>query len=227
MVSHETVLSVRMRTGTLQAMASTPRSADSKPRRGGTRRVPRAVREQQMLEQAGVVFAERGFHAASMDEIAERADISKPMIYAYFGSKEGLYSAYLMRTGEQLLAAMDAGVDLAAPPREQVYGSMFAFLGFVAEHRDGWSTLQREIAVGTEPLAGDVARIRGAIVKRMEALLLTRLDAERADALAHGFVGAGESLATWWLDHPDRTREEVAALIMDVAWAGLATVLDA
>ncbi len=216
-----------MRTGTLVPMASTTRSPDERPRRGGTRRVPRAVREEQMLEQAGVVFAERGFHAASMDEIAERADISKPMLYAYFGSKEGLYSAYLTRTGEQLLAAMDAEVDLSAPPRAQVEGSMLAFLGFVSEHRDGWATLQREIAVGTEPLAGDVARIRGAIVKRMDALLVTRLDPERADALAHGFVGAGESLATWWLDHPERTREEVAALIMDVAWSGLAAAMDA
>jgi AcrR family transcriptional regulator len=187
--------------------------------------MPRAEREEQMLEVAGEVFAERGFHAASMDEIAERADISKPMLYAYFGSKEGLYSSYLHRTGEQLLAAMDAGVDLEATPREQVAGSMLAFLGFVEEHRDGWATLQREIAAGTEPLAGDVARIRGAIVRRMEALLEQRLDAERAGALAHGFVGAGESLATWWLDHPDRTRGEVAALIMDVAWSGLAAVL--
>jgi AcrR family transcriptional regulator len=186
------------------------------------------VREQQMLDQAGVVFAERGFHAASMDEIAERADISKPMVYAYFGSKDGLYSAYLNRVGEQLLAAMDAGVDLSAPPRDQVEGSMLAFLGFVSEHRDGWATLQRELLAGTtEALAGDVARIRGAIVKRMAALLTTRLDAERADALAHGFVGAGESLATWWLDHPDRSREEVAALIMDVAWSGVAAALDA
>ena len=59
-----------------------------------------------MLAVAGEVFAEHGFHAASMDEIAERADISKPMLYAYFDSKEGLYAAYMQRTGDDLLAAI-------------------------------------------------------------------------------------------------------------------------
>src|SRR5213079_2294618 len=96
----------------------------SKPRRAGTRLVPRAVREEQMLGVAGDVFAERGFHAASMDEIADRADISKPMLYAYFGSKEGLYSAYVERAGADLLARMDAAVDPSLQPDEQVRASM-------------------------------------------------------------------------------------------------------
>ena len=87
--------------------------ARTERRRAGTRLVPRAVREEQMLEVAGEVFAERGFHAASMDEIAERADISKPMLYAYFGSKDGLYGSYMERVGARLLAAMDA----ASTPR--------------------------------------------------------------------------------------------------------------
>ena len=120
--------------------------ARSEKRRAGTRLVPRAVREEQMLEVAGEVFAERGFHAASMDEIADRADISKPMLYAYFGSKDGLYSAYMQRTGAQLLATMDAAVDPELEPGPQVYASMAAFLGFVEEHREGWSVLQRELA---------------------------------------------------------------------------------
>src|SRR5215212_1674937 len=119
--------------------------ARSGKRRAGTRLMPRAVREQQMLEVAGELFAERGFHAASMDEIAERADISKPMLYAYFGSKEGLYSAYMERIGARLLEAMDAAVDPALEPRAQVYASMAAFLGFVEEHRPGWAVLQREL----------------------------------------------------------------------------------
>jgi AcrR family transcriptional regulator len=201
--------------------------ARTEKRRAGTRLVPRAVREEQMLEVAGDVFAERGFHAASMDEIAERADISKPMIYAYFGSKEGLYSAYMERIGSRLLEAMDAAVDPALEPGPQVYASMAAFLGFVEEHRQGWAVLQRELAAGGGgPLAEDVGRVRAAIVKRMATLLAPHLGDVRADALAHGFVGAGESLAAWWLGHPDFTREEVAELIMDVGWRGVGGVLD-
>src|SRR5919112_2706792 len=92
-------------------------------RRAGTRLVPRAVREEQMLEVAGDVFAERGFHAASMDEIADRADISKPMLYAYFDSKDGLYSAYMSRVEADLLGAMDAAVDPGLDPGNQVLAS--------------------------------------------------------------------------------------------------------
>src|SRR3954447_9652887 len=98
--------------------------ARAERRRAGTRLMPRAEREEQMLEVAGEVFAERGFHAASMDEIAERADISKPMLYAYFGNKEGLYSAYMDRIGRSLLDTMDAVVDLDLEPQRQVYASM-------------------------------------------------------------------------------------------------------
>ncbi len=60
----------------------------------------------------------------------------------------------------------------------------------------------------------------------MAALLALQLEPELADALAHGFVGAGESLATWWLDHPEKSRAEVAALIMEVGWIGVGGVLD-
>ncbi len=194
--------------------------------RAGTRQVPRAVREEQMLRVAGEVFAERGFHPASMDEIAGRADISKPMLYAYFGSKDGLYSAYMDRVGADLLAAMDAAVDPALAPANQVLASMTAFLGFVDEHRPGWAVLQRELASGAGAVAADVARVRAAIVRRMAALLASELDATLADALAHGFVGAGESLAAWWLDHPDATRSEMAARIMEVGWIGVGGVLE-
>jgi AcrR family transcriptional regulator len=200
--------------------------AHAAKRRAGTRQVPRAVREEQMLAVAGEVFAERGFHAASMDEIAERADISKPMLYAYFGSKEGLYSAYMERVGGELLAAMDAAVDPALAPGEQVLASMTAFLGFVDEHRPGWAVLQRELASNGGAVAADVARVRAAIVRRMAVLLASELEEGLADALAHGFVGAGESLATWWLDHPEATREEMAARIMEVGWVGVGGVLE-
>jgi AcrR family transcriptional regulator len=200
--------------------------ARTERRRTGTRLVPRAVREEQMLEVAGEVFAERGFHAASMDEIADRADISKPMLYAYFGSKDGLYSAYMARTGAQLLAVMDASVDPGLGPGEQVRTSMIAFLAFVEDHREGWAVLQRELAGGSGQVAEDVGRVRAGIVRRMVTLLGPHLGEQRADALAHGFVGAGESLAAWWLDHPDHDREQVADLVMDVAWRGVGGALE-
>lgn len=179
-----------------------------------------------MLEVAGRVFAVEGYHGASMDEIAVGVGVTKPMLYAYFGSKDGLYSAYMDRVGADLLAAMDAAVDPALAPANQVLASMTAFLGFVDEHRPGWAVLQRELASGAGAVAADVARVRAAIVRRMAALLASELDATLADALAHGFVGAGELLAAWWLDHPDATRSEMAARIMEVGWIGVGGVLE-
>ena len=197
-------------------------------RKAGTRNVPRAVRSEQMLDVAGEVFAARGYHAASMDEIADRADISKPMLYAYFESKETLYCAYIKRSGERLLATMDEVVDPELSTERQLWVSTLAFLTYVEHHRDGWAVLYQELATSGRPFAATVADIRDAIMRRVAALLGRHVEdgdeAERglrAEALALGFVGAGESLANWWIEHPRQTREQVACRLMDVAWLGL------
>src|SRR4029079_4457111 len=110
-------------------MAPTRTVTSHTPR--GTRRVPRKVREQQMLEVAERAFAERGYHAASVDAIAEAAGISKPMVYAYFGSKEGLYRACMSAARERLFDALRDGVDQTAPPDLQLWHGLLAFFTFV------------------------------------------------------------------------------------------------
>jgi len=98
---------------------SAEESIPARPR--GQRKVPRAIREPQMLEMAGRIFAARGFHDASMDEIAEAAGVSKPMLYSYFGSKDGLYFAYVNAAYRELIAAIDEAVALAgSDPEEQL-----------------------------------------------------------------------------------------------------------
>src|SRR3954453_4201811 len=93
----------------------------------GRRKVPREVREQDMLREAETAFSSRGFHAASVDAIAEAAGISKPMVYAYFGSKEGLYRACMARARERLFDALRAGADAGAEPDEQLWLPALAF----------------------------------------------------------------------------------------------------
>ena len=95
-----------------------PQSVTSvtRPRTRGTRKVPRQVREREMLHVAERAFAARGFHAASVDAIADGAGITKPMVYAYFGSKEGLYRACMARARERLFEILRDSVDTAAPP---------------------------------------------------------------------------------------------------------------
>lgn len=186
-------------------MASAP-AQQSRARR----RVPRAEREQTMLDAAGAAFANRGFHAASMDAIAEAAGISKPMLYNYFGSKDGLYVAYVERSGQALLESMRGAAARTEPLGERLRAGVLAFLTYVDEHRSGWSVLYQEASAQGGPLAAEVAGLR----LRIAGLLGGLFDNE---AFAHAFVGAGESLANWWLEHADVPKAEVADLLMGIA----------
>jgi AcrR family transcriptional regulator len=210
-------------------MATSTRRTGS--RRLGTRGVPRAQREPQMLEIAGQVFASRGFHDASMDEIAAAAGISKPMLYAYFDSKEGLYCSYIQRSGARLIEAMDAVLDPELGHEELLWHSVLAFLGYVDDHRQGWAVLYRELGASGGRWAKTVAEIREAIIRRTVVLLSAALKDRGTrhgdpEAWGHAFIGAGESLANWWLDHPEEAKESVAARLMDTAWVGLGQVVE-
>lgn len=179
----------------------------------GRRRVPRAEREQTMLDAAGAAFAARGFHAASMDEIAAAAGISKPMLYNYFGSKQGLYLAVVERDGRDLLQSMRHAASPGLHAGERLRAGILAFLTYVDEHRAGWTVLYREAAAQGGSLASEVAGLRA----RIAGMLSNLFDSE---AFAHAFVGAGESLANWWLEHPAEPKEQIAQLLMDVAAGG-------
>ncbi|HEY0701100.1 MAG TPA: helix-turn-helix domain-containing protein, partial [Micromonospora sp.] len=125
----------------------------------GFKRLPRAIREQQMLDAAVRTFSLRGYHAASMDEIAEAAGISKPMVYAYLGTKEELFTAVLHREGTRIMEAVAAAVVPGLPPDQQLWRGLRAFFAFVGAHRDGWAVLYRQ-ARGEPPFAGELTRMR-------------------------------------------------------------------
>jgi AcrR family transcriptional regulator len=135
------------------------------------KRLPRAVREQQMLDAAVAVFSRRGYHAAAMDEIAEVAGISKPMVYAYLGTKEDLFLACLHREATRLAQAVLDVVTPAASPDEQLWRGLRAFFRFVAAHRDGWAVLYRQ-ARAQEPFAAELAAMRGRMVEVVRGLLV-------------------------------------------------------
>jgi AcrR family transcriptional regulator len=206
-------------------MATTSRS--SKPR--GSRGVPRSIREPEILEVAGRVFAARGYHAASMAEIAAEADVTKPLVYAYFGSKESLYLAYIERSGRELLDRMRAAAEPGAPPGERLQAGILEFLGFVAERRDGWQVLYSEAAARGGPLAEEVVSLRAAIAQMIKRLLTQTIPEAQVssettaalDGVAHAVVGAGESLANWWLAHPELPRERAAQLLVALGRSGV------
>jgi AcrR family transcriptional regulator len=180
-----------------------------------------------MLAVAERAFAEKGFHAASVDAIAEAAGISKPMVYAYFGSKEGLYRACMAAARERLFEALRDEVDPEAAPDQQLWHGLLAFFTFVERHGDSWAVLLGDVTAGTGPFAADGAEVRHEVAGLVGALLQRAADAEGLDVAAHvdqiarALIGAGESLAAWWAEHPEEPTEKMALVLMNFAWNGL------
>jgi AcrR family transcriptional regulator len=195
------------------------------------RRLPRAVRTRQILDAAVAVFSRRGYHPASVDEIAEAAGISKPMVYAYLGTKEELFTACLHREGARLLEALAEAVSQDLSPDEQLRRGLQAFFGFVAAHRDGWNVLYRQ-ARGQEPFADVLAQMRTNLAEvvtdflaraRRTAGLTARAD--EVSTMAYAVVGAAEAVADWVVDHPDEDVEVIAERLMRVLWHGTGSLL--
>jgi AcrR family transcriptional regulator len=186
--------------------------------------MPRERREQLILDVAGQVFARAGYESAPMDEIADRAGVSKPMLYTYFGSKEGLYLAYIERAGGELLERLVGAKPVDRSPASMLRARITEFLSFVEEHGDGWRVLFRELG-STRPFAERVADLRERIAGAIRIMVqegagdCSGSPRPAADAIAHALVGAGESLANWWLDHPEVPRDQVAGWYFGVVQA--------
>jgi len=195
------------------------------------KRLPRAVRQQQMLDAAVKVFSRRGYHAASMDEIAEEAGISKPMVYAYLGAKDQLFIACLHREATRLMEAIAGAFQPELPVDEQLWRGLRAFFEFVARSRDGWAVLYRQ-ARGEQPFAGELAQMRERIVQVVGGMLGRALTAEHRqvretelEVMVYALVGAGESLADWIADHPEADPGKTATQLMNIAWIGAGQLL--
>jgi len=184
--------------------------------------MPRPEREQLILDFAGQTFARDGYHSASMAEIARLADVSKPMVYAYFGSKEELYVAYINRMGRELLDRLMRSIGEHQPPIARLRTRVDEFLAFVEENRDGWRVLFTEMS-SSRPLAEEVADLRRQIADAISAE--AGLPPAAIDAIGHAIVGAGESLANWWLEHPEIPRDAVADWYGGVVQAAVTAVV--
>ncbi|MEV5613558.1 TetR/AcrR family transcriptional regulator [Streptomyces sp. NPDC052225] len=201
--------------------------------------MPRHEREQQIIDVAVRVFAKRGYHAASVDEIAELAGISKPMVYLYLDSKEGLFLACLRREAERLVAAFQVAARDAGPaPELRLHAGLSAFFAFVAEHRDSWVVLHRQASELSEVIAGAVAEARRAVMAEVASLIgdgirdgladgirSAQLGDEDADFVAHALVGAADSLTDWMESHPDQSPEGITLRLMNMVWVGMRDVL--
>ncbi|WP_405826697.1 TetR/AcrR family transcriptional regulator [Streptomyces sp. NBC_00838] len=201
--------------------------------------MPREVRERQMLDAAVATFGRRGYRAASMDEIAELAGVSKPLVYLYLNSKDELFTACIRREADALLAAVRAGVvEPGLAPDEQLWSGLTAFFTHTAENPDAWSVLHRQARTHGEPFAAEVTRMREELVSFVTGLLrdaarATPASSDLADladrdvvGIAQALVGAAEALAGWANETPDVSAKEASSTLMNFAWTGLGNLMD-
>ena len=182
--------------------------------------VPRAVREQQLLELAEALFAERGYAGASMDELARRAGVTKPVVYELFGNKEGLFGVCVDRSVERLATAIAAAVHAEDEPEARLRAGGLAFIRFAASNRATFDLMS---------MGGSFAE-KARAVRESQAELVRGLMAEMAaegtdprelEVAAHAVNAAYEGVAHWMWAHPDVDIERIADWIAELLIPGL------
>jgi AcrR family transcriptional regulator len=199
-------------------------SSEDKQRKAARSRMTAAERREQLIEVARRVFAERGFDGASIEEIAARAEVSKPVVYEHFGGKEGLYAVVVDREVQQLLGMMRAALT-GGPPRMLLEQAAFALLDYIEEFSDGFRILVRDSPPGSE--SGSYVSIISDIASRVEHILIAEFehrgfDPTAAPMYAQMLVGMVGTTGQWWLDARKPAKDVVAAHLVNLAWNGLA-----
>lgn len=180
-------------------------------------------RREQLLDVGREVFAERGFEAASIEEIAQRADITKPVVYEHFGGKEGLYAVIVDREVQRLLDRITEALD-ADHPRLMLEQAAVGFLSYIEEESDGFRILVRDSPVtGT---SGTLASLIGDIASQVEYIFVEEFsdrgfDPRLAALYSQALCGMVAMVGQWWLGTGTPKRDEVAAQLVNLAWNGL------
>jgi AcrR family transcriptional regulator len=168
------------------------------------RRLPRAERERRILDVAQREFGRHGFRKASVERIADGSGITKALVYQYFDSKEGLYSACVERGRAQLFGKLERAA-LSAGPGMMLGAIVDSYFEQLDAARNSWYVLY-----GDAPRRA-VDEMRGRNAEVIAGLLRTgaRLPEADVELVAHLIVGAGEQVGRWWLDHREMSAEEV------------------
>ncbi len=192
--------------------------------RGG--RLPRSARRKQLLAAAQQVFVANGYHAAAMDDIAERAGVSKPVLYQHFPGKLELYLALLDTQAEALGAAVNEALAATDDNRQRIHGVLSAYFSFVdRSDDDGAFRLIFETDLGNDPAVR--ARVEAVAQRTMEAVADTvagdtGLGRAEAELLSTALTGAAQVAARWWLasDRPI-SQTDAVRLLESLLWRGI------
>jgi len=187
-------------------------------------RLPKAERRAQLLEAALEVFSADGYHAAAMDQIAERAGVTKPVLYQHFPSKLDLYLALLDSAIADLLAATNAAIASTSDNKQRVRATLDAYFGFVDARKSGFRLVFESDLMNEPAVRERVERAEFAIAESIAQVIATDtgLRQDQALLLGSGLQGTMEISARRWVRDPgDISREEAAELVATLCWRGI------
>jgi AcrR family transcriptional regulator len=181
-------------------------------------------RRQQLLDVARSLFAEKGFDGASVEEIAHRANVSKPVVYEHFGGKEGVYAVVVDREMHYLLTSMTSALAEEAHPRLLLERAAVSLLDYVESSADGFRILVRASPVASA--TGTFSSLLNDIARQVEYILGRQFSARGYDPklaalYSQALVGMVALTGQWWLDSRRPKKAEVAAHLVNLSWNGL------
>ena len=188
-----------------------------------TQRLPASARRAQLIDVGRAVFARKGYEATSVEEIAERARVSKPIVYEHFGGKEGLYAVVVDREMDYVVRRISEAISTGSP-RQRIESATLAFLTYVKDHPDGFAILTHDAPAasarsGMASLLNDVAERVGDVFAA--SFKSAGYDAKSAPIYAHALIGMVTFVGQWWTEERKPSVEEVANHISALAWMGL------
>ncbi|HMO12197.1 MAG TPA: TetR/AcrR family transcriptional regulator [Actinotalea sp.] len=182
-------------------------------------------RREQLLDVSRQLFAEKGFDGTSVEEIASRAGVSKPVVYEHFGGKEGVYAVVVDREIQALTGALTGALEAGVHPQVLVERTALALLDYIEASTDGFRILVRDSPVAQS--TGTFSSLIGDVAMQVEHLLAAQftprgLDPRTAPIYAQMLVGMVALTGQFWLDERKPKKAEVAAHLVNLAWNGLA-----
>lgn len=194
-----------------------------------SKRLTARQRRQQLLDVALRLFANNGFTTTTMDDIAEAAGVTKPLLYQHFESKRALYVELVDSVAQRLLHAIGKATTAADGPRQQVEAGFEAYFAMVLAHTDAFQLLFASDTTNDPEMAALVHHVEDLLAEAIDPLIHADLDDSHRRLLAYAVVGMAEGVSRYVLTRPDQTLDDTTATrlarrIGDLAWAGLRSV---
>ena len=181
-------------------------------------------RREQLIGIGRSLFADKGFEGTTVEEIAAKAGVSKPVVYEHFGGKEGLYAVVVDREIERLLGSITDALTTSGSSHQILEAAALALLDYIEGSTDGFRILVRDSPAGQS--TGSFASLISDVASQVEHIMVAqfkarRLEAKVAPMYAQMLVGMVALTGQWWLENSKVKKEEVAAHLVNLAWNGL------